>query len=63
MLAENEAKIARALALTDTGSKEFREAFPPRSAGEGLNPLEIVPGWRVVERIREAILDTRAGGG
>lgn len=45
-----------ALALTDTGSTEFRKAFPPQSAGESLNPREMVPGWRVVEKIREVLL-------
>jgi hypothetical protein len=47
---------AKALALTDTGSQEFSKAFPPRSAGEAINPREIVPGWRVVEKIREVLL-------
>ena len=28
----------------------------PRSAGEAINPREIVPGWRVVEKIREVLL-------
>ena len=53
---ELERRIALALALTDTGSEEFRKAFPPRSAGESLNPREMVSGWRVVEKIREALL-------
>ena len=52
------ARLAAALALTDTGSPEFLAAFPPRSAGERFAPREIVPGWRVVERVREAL----AGG-
>lgn len=39
-------KAQKALALTDTGSDAFREAFP-----EGKE----TPGWRVVERIREVL--------
>ncbi len=51
-----EAKLAKALAMTDTGSTEFRKAFPPRSAGEAVTPREIIAGWRVVEKIREMLL-------
>ena len=50
------ARLAAALALTDTGSPEFREAFPPGSAGAALAPREHVPGWRVVDAIRSALL-------
>lgn len=49
-------KLVRALALTDTGSREFLEAFPPRSAGERTSPQDVVAGWRVVEKIREVLL-------
>jgi hypothetical protein len=56
MMADLEAKLAKALALTDTGSTEFRQAFPPRSAGEAITPREIIAGWRVVEKIREILL-------
>ncbi len=44
------------LALTDTGSLLFRTTFPPKSAGEAIYPQEIVPGWRIVEKIREVLL-------
>ena len=56
IIAELEDKIVKALAMTDTGSEDFRYNFPPKSAGESLNPRDIVPGWRVVERIRELLL-------
>lgn len=46
----------KALALTDTGSDEFRKAFPPKCAGDSYFPRESVPGWRVVEKIREVLL-------
>ena len=55
-LARLRARLAAALALTDTGSPEFREAFPPTSAGAALAPREHVPGWRVVDAIRSALL-------
>lgn len=51
-----EARLSKAAALTDTGSAEFRQAFPPKSAGEALAPREMVPGWRVVEKIRETLI-------
>jgi len=41
------ARLAAALALTDTGNPAFLDAFPSREA---------VPGWRVVEQIRAALL-------
>ena len=40
-------RIGKALALTDTGSAEFHKAF----GADGP-----VPGWRVVEKIREVLL-------
>lgn len=56
MLREAEGRLDMAVALTDTGSDEFRKAFPPRAAGDMVSPREVVPGWRVVEKIREALL-------
>jgi hypothetical protein len=56
MLIEDSAVIAKALAMTDTGSVDFRAAFPAKSAAEGINPTDYVPGWRVVEKIREILL-------
>ena len=50
------ARVAAALALTDTGSPEFLAAFPPRSAGDAAEPRAAVAGWRVVEKIRAALL-------
>ena len=50
LLAESEAKIKMALALTDTGSAEFVEAFPFYHLGSGA------AGWRIVERIRAVLL-------
>ncbi len=49
-------RLAAALALTDTGSAEFREAFPTLSVGGHYFPRDSVPGWRVVDRIREVLL-------
>ena len=43
-------KLERIIALTDTGSDDFRDAFDPKRVGE------IPSGWRVVEKIRETIL-------
>lgn len=45
-------KIHMVLALTDTGSEEFKKAFPPTSY-DGILP----PGWRVMGKIREILLD------
>ncbi len=56
LLEEANSKLTVALALTDTGSTEFRNAFPPKSSGEALYPRAVVPGWRVVEKIRELLL-------
>lgn len=42
-------RIRLALALTDTGSPEFMEAFNPR-------PDKYISGWRIVEKIREVLL-------
>lgn len=61
LLAEDAAEIARlkarlalALALTDTGSAEFRAAFAPLNGSEaGWMSL---PGWRVVEKVRSVLL-------
>src|ERR1022692_2925134 len=41
-----------ALALTDTGSQEFREIFPGHMPECGME----ISGWRVVEKIREVLL-------
>ena len=43
-------KLTRIIALTDTGSNEYRDAFDPERVGERPS------GWRVVEKIRETIL-------
>lgn len=59
-LEKADAQLTKALALTDTGSDEFRKAFPPRNAAEGQCQeihQESVLGWRVVEKIREILLD------
>lgn len=56
LMEESNAKLAKVAAMTDTGSEEFRKAFPPKSAGEAIEPRELVPGWRVVEKIREILL-------
>jgi hypothetical protein len=53
LLAEMESKLAKAFALTDNGSDEFKKVFPPKY-GESINPL--VSGWRVVGKIREILL-------
>lgn len=45
------AAIAQALALTDTGSHAHKLRFDPDDVGE------IPAGWRVVEAIRERLLD------
>ncbi len=54
-IARLKVKLAAALALTDTGSREFIAAFPPKCVGAAFFPKEIVPGWRVVEKIREVL--------
>ncbi len=54
-LEEANRKLAAALALTDTGSAEFRKAFPATFAAAALFPCDHVPGWRVVEAIREIL--------
>ena len=48
------ARLAAALALTDTGSPAYLAAFPPRTPDEAS---EAAPGWRVVEQIRTTLLD------
>jgi len=60
-LEEADAALTAALALTDTGSAEFRQIFPAKSVGDAVNPRETVPGWRVVERIREILIDSGRG--
>ena len=50
-------RLERAILLTDTGSDEFKKAFPPKSAGDSYFPRGAVTGWRVVEKIREVLLD------
>lgn len=48
-------RIRLAAALTDTGSPEFRAAFPEHSKpAKPSNPYYVL-GWRVVERIREVL--------
>ena len=52
-------QLTLALALTDPGSPEFKGAFPPQNAAEWQCQQihqESIPGWRVVEKIREALL-------
>lgn len=44
------AGINAACELADTGSKRHREAFDPHDCGE------IPAGWRVAEKMREALL-------
>ena len=46
--------VREAIELSDTGSDRHRAAFDPHGAGE------IPAGWRVVEKIRETLID---GGG
>lgn len=48
-----QSRLAAALALTDTGSPEFRAAFVPPLPAETFDPAL---GWRVVERVREALI-------
>ncbi len=55
-IAALKARLDKALALTDTGSAEFREAFPPDLQRDIDQPRETVPGYRVVEKIREVLL-------
>ncbi len=58
-LKKADASIRLALALTDPGSREFKSAFPPKNAAEGQCQeihQESVPGWRVVEAIRAALV-------
>ena len=43
--------IEYALALTNTGSEQFRTAFDPDGVGE------IPAGWRVVEKVRSCLLE------
>ncbi len=54
---ELESRLDNAIAMTDTGSEEFRKAFPTLSAGGHYFPRDNVPGWRVVEAIREALTE------
>jgi hypothetical protein len=49
-------RLDKVLALTDTGSAEFLAAFPPDSQRDVNEPRETVPGWRVVEKLREVLL-------
>ena len=55
-LEKADARIKAALALTDTGSDAFRATFPARSAGDVYDRRKVVPGWRVVEKIREVLM-------
>ncbi len=51
-----ERRLALVTALADTDSKEFKEAFPPRSVGESFEPRATLSGWLVVDAIREVLL-------
>ncbi len=51
-----ERRLTLATALTDTGSAEFRSAFPTLSVGGHYLPRDSVPGWRVVDAIRAALM-------
>lgn len=54
--------LAAALALTNTGSEEFRKAFPAFFNNGYCDGME-VPGWRVVEKIREVLLQSAPKSG
>jgi hypothetical protein len=58
-LEKADAQLTLVLALTDTRSEAFLKAFPPNSVEAVMSPgtgAMPVPGWRVVEKIREALL-------
>lgn len=55
-VAELEARIARALALTYAGTPEFRELAERHKEHGGFIPKKL-PCWRVVEAVREVLME------
>ena len=52
----DQARLTLVLALTDTGSDVFREAFPVAPVCWSDHERANVAGWRVVDKIRQVLL-------